>query len=86
MQWFTFSTNRVSSSNRHHRHTKSELGAIATSQGIHFKRLGLKQLGLQSCLSCAFGWSLSLPVLILSDHCWVFNCHLSLESANPLSI
>ena len=31
------------------------------------QRVELKQLRLQSFLSCAFGWSLSLPVLILSD-------------------
>ena len=42
-------------------YAKSELGAIATSQGKPFKRNGVS---LQYFVSCAFGWSLSLPVLI----------------------
>jgi hypothetical protein len=38
---------------------------VATSQSIYFNMMGLKPLRLQYFASCAFGWSLSLPVLIL---------------------
>ena len=44
-------------------------------------------LGLQFSISCGLGWSLRLPVLILSlDHCECFAARVSLPSADPLGI
>ena len=38
---------------------------VATSQRIDFKRSRVRRLKLQFSVSCAFGWSLRFPVLIL---------------------